>query len=236
MELHSYRRVLRPERMIYHLESGRALPVPIPFGAALWFGATFAVVFLFRSGAPIVMLAIAAAGAALGYLRAKIPGALAGAVLGWSVFQVGSFLLGLPGGTVGWVVVHIGIPLAVAGATAGVRPDGRPLHNYVLAYARWLAGPKRMTIDGREVPERGTRIAFRPSEMRYTPDWRSPILRAGRLRPRDGEALVHFAVPVRARRTRRGRWIVRPATARLRKSKPIDELRIGAGETAEVRP
>lgn len=235
--LRTYRRVFNVERRIYSIE-GRQIPIPggIPLRFLGWVTASLVAIVMLRSGSGLVMGICIVVGALIGRRRAEWAGAAIGAVMGWAVFTVASFVLSLPD----WPLAYVVMPFGVALFALAAEPDGRAPHRFVLSLLAWQLAPARSDgIAG--VPAVGETRTYRASECYIAPDWRSPILRAGRLA---GPAEVTFERGARVRRRRsfpllrRGghRYVIRPPEARLRRSEVLGTLELGPGEQAEVRP
>jgi hypothetical protein len=235
--LRTYRRVFNVDRRIYSIE-GRQIPIPggIPMRFLAWAGSSLIAIALLRSGSPAVMVLCVAIGGLIGRRRAEWTGAAIGAVLGWAVFTVASFALSLPD----WPLTYVVLPFGVALFAMAAEPDGRAPHRFALSLLAWQLAPTRTDGVG-GIPAVGETRMYRASECYIAPDWRSPVLRAGRLA---GPAALTFERGARVRRRmsipllgRRGdRYVIRPPESRLRGSKVVGTLELGDGEQAEVRP
>jgi len=234
--LRSYRRVFNIDRRIYSIE-GRQVPIPggIPLRFVGWLLASLLGMLMLRSGSTMVLLLVVVVAGLIGNRRNGWPGATVGAVMGWAGFTVLSFGLSL----IGPVVAFFVIPFAFAMFSLTAEPDGRPPHRFALSYIGWQMAPRRTDLQS-SVAAVGETRSYRASECYIAPDWRSPVLRAGRFK---GEGELTFDRGARVRRVRRmplvrrsNRYVIRPADSRLRGSEVVANLSLAAGEQAEVRP
>jgi hypothetical protein len=227
--IRSYQRIFRPDRRLYQIDGRR---LPIPGGVPLeWLGWTFAalVAVLVLSQRSIVFaLVLAGIGALLGAGSHGWGGASLGAVVGF----LGTLLVGVLLGWLGWPLRLIVLPALLATVAAHPSSDGRATHRYVASWVAMQMRSARRSLDRPIAPDGEAQI-WAP-EVWIAPDHHSPVLERGRVY---GPARLVFgrrvvAIPAR------GRLVVRSAEGhRMRDGERIAEvIELGHGQVVEVRP